>query len=88
MHMETTPYFESVARVRHTEALRQDWVEQVISEPEYTDREGQPHGRLAMWGFIEERGYYMRVVVEADERTVHNAFFDRSYTRRVRRSSR
>jgi hypothetical protein len=30
----------------------------------------------------------MRVVVEADGMTVHNAFFDRNYTARARRESK
>jgi len=34
---------------------------------------------LIKWGFIQEEGKYLRVIVLEDEETVHNAFFDRGF---------
>jgi hypothetical protein len=44
-----------------------------------TRREDQPDGRIRYWGFIQERGFFLRVVTLADGRTVHNAFPDRDF---------
>jgi len=57
--------------------LRWEWIERVIAHPIRT--ETQPNGRIRFWGWIEERGKYLRVVTEADGETVHNAFFDRRF---------
>ena len=35
-----------------------------------------------VWIYIPEEDKYMRVVVEPDGETVHNAFFDRDFPRR------
>lgn len=34
---------------------------------------------MRYWAFIEEVDKYLRVVVEPDGETVHNAFFDRRF---------
>jgi hypothetical protein len=39
----------------------------------------QSDGRIQKWGFIEEMGKYLRVILLEDGETVHNAFFDRTY---------
>lgn len=39
----------------------------------------QDDGRVRYWGWIEWRGRWLRVVTLADGRTVHNAFWDRSF---------
>jgi len=42
----------------------------------------QADGRIRRWAPIQEmQGRYLRVVLLADGETVHNAFFDRSFTR-------
>jgi hypothetical protein len=43
------------------------------------DSEVEDGGRIRLWGFILEIGYFMRVVVLSDGRTVHNAFIDKGY---------
>jgi len=41
----------------------------------------QADGRIRRWASIPEmEGRYLRVVLLADGETVHNAFFDRSFT--------
>ena len=57
--------------------LRREWIEHVLKDPVRT--EVQPNGRIRYWGYVPERGKYLRVVTEPDGETVHNAFFDRRF---------
>jgi hypothetical protein len=54
-----------------------DWIEAVLRNPVRT--EAQPNGRIRHWAYVEDLGRYLRVVVEADGETVHNAFPDRGF---------
>ena len=77
--MKFTRYFETV-RLRPDRAIiRLEWIQQVIEQPE---REViQADGRIRRWAAIGEMaGRYLRVVLLPDGETVHNAFFDRSFT--------
>jgi hypothetical protein len=77
--VKTTHYFEAM-RVRPDRAIIQvDWIQRVI---EYPIRETiQKDGRIRRWAPITEmNGKYLRVVLLPDGQTVHNAFFDRSFT--------
>lgn len=76
--MKTTAYFE-MTRARPDRArIRDEWILQVISDPEF--QEFQSDGRLRRWGKIAEaEGRYLRVVLLPDGETVHNAFFDRGF---------
>lgn len=81
--MKTTPYFERVVIKKHPEAdLYRDRLQKALSEYEafYT----QANGRTRRWIFIPEEDRYMRVVVEPDGETIHDAFFDRNFTRRMK----
>jgi len=42
-------------------------------------REVQPDGRIRLWGYIKEADKHLRVILEPDGETVHNAFFDRRF---------
>ena len=42
----------------------------------------QANGRVRYWGFIEEVGKYLRVVLLDDCETYHTAFFDRNFRKR------
>lgn len=58
--------------------VKKDWCEKVVSEPVYTER--QADGRYRFWGSVKEyEGRFIRVVTLEDRRTIHNAFFDRSF---------
>jgi hypothetical protein len=77
--LKFTRYFEAI-RVRPDRAIiRVEWIQQVIEHPE---REVvQADGRIRRWAPIREmEGRYLRVVLLPDAETVHNAFFDRSFT--------
>lgn len=81
--MKTTPYFETVVRVNHSE-VELEWIERVLANPVKT--EVQENGRISYLGNIPEfGGRALRVVTESDGETVHNAFFGRNFLKRQRR---
>lgn len=60
-------------------SIRLEWIQQVIDHP--VKEVVQQDGRIRRWAPISEaEGKYLRVVILADRQTVHNAFFDRSFT--------
>jgi len=74
--VKTTDYFKNNV-MRRRSYLKEDWIEFVLANPLKT--EVQANGRIRFWAFIKEADKYLRVVVEADGETVHNAFFDRGF---------
>jgi hypothetical protein len=78
--LKFTRYFERI-HVRPDRAIiRSDWIQQVVEHP--VREVIQADGRIRRWAPIQEmQGKYLRVVLLADGETVHNAFFDRSFTR-------
>lgn len=77
--MKTTHYFEAM-RVRPDRAIIQDeWIQRVIDHP--IKEKIQKDDRIRRWAPIAEMGgKYLRVILLPDGQTVHNAFFDRSFT--------
>jgi hypothetical protein len=77
--MKFTRYFETV-QVRPDRAMiRLEWIERVIQHP--VREMIQADGRIRRWAPIAEMGgRYLRVVLLPDGETVHNAFFDRSFS--------
>ena len=77
--MKTTQYFEAMG-LRPDRAMIQDqWIQRVIDHP--VKEIIQKDGRIRRWALIAEMGSkYLRVILLPDGRTVHNAFFDRSFT--------
>jgi len=59
--------------------IRDEWIQHVIESPV---REAvQQDGRIRRWAPIPEMdGRLLRVILLPDAETVHNAFFDRSFT--------
>ena len=59
--------------------IRLEWIQRVIEHPIQEVHQGD--GRIRRWAAIQEMdGRYLRVILLADGETVHNAFFDRSFT--------
>ncbi len=58
-------------------AIKEEWILETIRNPLRTAI--QSDGRIRKWGYIEEVGKYLRVILLEDGETIHNAFFDRSY---------
>lgn len=77
--MKTTHYFEAM-RVRPDRAIIQvEWIQRVIDHP--VKEKIQKDGRIRRWAPIAEMGgRHLRVILLPDGQTVHNAFFDRSFT--------
>ena len=77
--MKFTRYFETL-RSRPDRAIMTDlWIQFVIDHP--VKEVIQEDGRIRRWAPIDEaEGRYLRVILLPDGETVHNAFFDRSFT--------
>lgn len=59
--------------------IRVEWIERVVQHP--LREVMQVDGRIRRWAAITEmEGRFLRVVLLPDGETVHNAFFDRSFT--------
>jgi hypothetical protein len=73
-----TQYFVNIRRRPDRQAIRDEWIDQVIARPEAEST--QADGRVRLWARIPEAGgRYLRVVLLDDRQTVHNVFFDRSF---------
>jgi hypothetical protein len=57
--------------------IKEEWIKGTINNPIKT--ESQSDGRIRKWGYIEEVGKYLRVILLDDGETVHNVFFDRGF---------
>lgn len=77
--MKCTAYFLTVRQRPDRASIRDEWIEQAIRHPR--KEVVQQDGRIRRWARIDEAGSrHLRVVLLPDGETVHNAFFDRSYT--------
>jgi hypothetical protein len=77
MQLRYTEYFLYTRTRPDRAGIREEWIRSAIEEPVKTAV--QSDGRIRKWAMVEEEGRYLRVVLLADGRTVHNAFFDRSF---------
>jgi len=60
-------------------AIRLEWIEYVMENS--VKETIQEDGRIRRWAPIDEmEGRFLRVILLPDGKTVHNAFFDRSFT--------
>ena len=76
--MKTTQYFEYTRKRPDRAQIKEEWIKTVIENP--AKIEIQSDGRIRKWARISEVEKYLRVILLDDEETVHNAFFDRSFT--------
>lgn len=78
--MKFTQYFQHVRMRPDRQAIKLEWIERAVSDPDAEVR--QQDGRIRHWKKIGEAGgRYLRVVLLEDGETVHNAFFDRRFRR-------
>ena len=75
--MKFTQYFLFVRQRPDRAIIKEEWILKTINNPLKTVV--QADRRIRKWGFIEEVGKYLRVILLEDGETVHNAFFDRSF---------
>ncbi len=74
-----TRYFEMIRQRPDRAMIKLQWIQQVINHP--VKEVIQHDGRIRRWAPIPEMGgRYLRVILLPDGDTVHNAFFDRSFT--------
>lgn len=76
--MKFTNYFLAIQKRPDRAVIRLEWVRQAVEHP--VKEVVQEDGRIRRWVPIKEMdGRYLRVILLADEETVHNAFFDRGF---------
>jgi len=74
----TTAYFRHVRRLPDRVIIEDEWINRTISDPDW--EEIQHDGRVRRWKRIPEAaGRALRVILLADDLTIHNAFFDRDF---------
>ncbi|MBS3954794.1 MAG: hypothetical protein KGZ88_17720 [Methylomicrobium sp.] len=77
--MKFTQYFQSMRQRPDRATIEIEWIQRVIEQP--IKEIVQQDGRIRRWAAIEEaNGRYLRVILLSDGETIHNAFFDRSFT--------
>ena len=77
--MKFTKYFEAMRDRPDRAVIRVEWIQRVITHP--IKEVIQKDGRIRRWAPINEmNNRYLRVILLPDGETVHNAFFDRSFT--------
>jgi hypothetical protein len=76
--MKVTDYFRATRARPDRDAIKDEWILQVLESPEHQDT--QTNGRVRRWArIVEAGGRFLRVVLLPDGETVHNAFFDRRF---------
>jgi len=75
--MKFTQYFLHIRRRPDRAKIAMKWIEETIKNADYT--EVQTDGRIRKWRRIEEEHKFLRVILLPDGKTLHNAFFDRSF---------
>ncbi len=77
--MKFTKYFEEMKKRPDRAIIRSDLIQRVIDNP--IRKVIQADGRIRCWAPIDEMdGKFLRVILLPDGETVHNVFFDRSFT--------
>lgn len=76
--MKFTRYFMAMRERPDRALIRLEWIEYAIAHS--VKEVVQQDGRIRRWAPSEEMGgKHLRVVLLSDGKTVHNAFFDRSF---------
>jgi hypothetical protein len=75
--MKFSSYFLHTRQRSDRKDIQLKWIKQVYELPDHEQM--QADGRKRKWGYIKEVDKYLRIVVLEDNKTVHNAFFDRDF---------
>ena len=76
--VKTTQYFRYFRNRPDRAIIRDEWILRAVQSPDH--EAVQDDGRIRRWVRIGEMGgRYLRVTLEPDGETVHNAFFDRGF---------
>lgn len=77
--MKFTRYFFAMRERPDRGMIELEWIQHVVDHP--VRETAQQDSRIRRWAPIPEvGGRYLRVILLPDGETVHNAFFDRSFT--------
>jgi len=77
--MKYTQYFLYTRQRSDRKDIKLEWIQYVIDHP--IREQIQTDGRVRRWAKIAEADdRYLRVILLEDRQTVHNAFFDRSFS--------
>jgi hypothetical protein len=77
--MKFTQYFLYTRRRSDRKDIQLEWIQYVMDHP--IREEIQTDGRIRRWAKMTEAdNKYLRVILLEDGETVHNAFFDRSFS--------
>jgi hypothetical protein len=72
-------YFQAMRLRPDRSIIQLEWIQGVIDHP--IKEVIQQDGRIRRWAPVPEMdGRYLRVILLPDGETVHNAFFDRTFT--------
>ena len=76
--MEFTRYFLRTRERSDRKHIKLEWIKWVVENPEHENR--QADGRFRRWARIDgAEKRWLRVILLEDGKTVHNAFFDRTF---------
>jgi hypothetical protein len=74
-----TQYFQAMRLRPDRATIQLEWIQRVVDHP--LKEVIQQDGRIRRWApIVEMDGRFLRVILLPDGETVHNAFFDRSFT--------
>ncbi len=76
--MKYSQYFLYTRKRLDRARIKEEWISRAIDNP--LRIQVQQDGRIRKWVEIPEEGKYLRVILLSDGETVHNAFFDRTFT--------
>jgi hypothetical protein len=76
--MKFTEYFKHTRLRPDREVIKEEWIEAVFYSPDF--EQIQTDNRIRRWKYIPEADKHLRIVILEDNCTVHNAFFDRSFS--------
>jgi hypothetical protein len=74
-----TGYFVEAMTRPDRRTIDLDDVKRGLEQPTY--QSVQPDGRRRHWVWVNSQQRWLRIIVEPDGETVHNAFFDRNFKR-------
>ena len=75
--MKFTQYFLHTRKRTDRKEIKMEWITYAFEHPTFEVE--QSDGRIRRWAYIKEVDKYLRIIILKDLKTIHNAFFDRSF---------
>ena len=75
--MKFTQYFLHTRQRTDRAEIKIEWIAKINQNPLATQI--QRDCRIRKWGYVDDVGKYLRIVLLEDGETIHNAFFDRNF---------